>query len=150
MKHDKTISIERVAEEDVNALYALLQASGLSLDGLNAHLSTALVAKEGGQVVGSAAMEDYGASALLRSVAVAAPLRGTGLGHQLVEAAIGLARQQQTQRLYLLTETAADWFPRFGFAPIPRAAADPAVQVSVEFTTACPDSAQAMLLELRK
>ncbi|MBI3958926.1 MAG: GNAT family N-acetyltransferase [Chloroflexi bacterium] len=148
MKPDKTISIEPVAEGDVHALYRLLQASGLPLDGLNEHLSTALVAKEGTQIVGSAALEVYSGSALLRSVAVAEPVRGTGLGRQLVEAAIGMAHQQQVQRLYLLTETAAEWFPRFGFAPVERTEVDAAVQRSVEFTSACPTSARAMKLEI--
>lgn len=148
MKPDKTISIESVSEKDVPALYELLQTSGLPLDGLDKHLSTALVAKDGGQLVGSAALEVYGESALLRSVAVAEPLRGTGMGRQLVKAAIGQANEQAVQRLYLLTETAAEWFPRFGFAPVERSAVDPEVQRSVEFTAACPASAQAMLLEI--
>ncbi len=146
---DKTIAIESLGQEDVATLFDLLQISGLPVDGLDKHLHTAIVAKAGGRIVGSAALEVYGDSALLRSVAVAEPVRGTGLGRQLVEAAIGLARQQQTQRIYLLTETAADWFPRFGFAPIARSAVDSAVQQSIEFTGACPASAQAMQLELR-
>ena len=149
MKPDKTISIESVGEGDVPALYGLLQESGLPVDGLNAHLSTALVAKAGTQIVGSAALELYGHAALLRSVAVAESVRGTGLGRQLMEAALETARQHRAQRLYLLTETAAEWFPRFGFVPVERSAVEPAVQQSVEFTGACPDSAQAMLLELR-
>ncbi|HRJ43254.1 MAG: GNAT family N-acetyltransferase [Caldilineaceae bacterium] len=148
MKTEKTIAIEAVAEEDVPGLYGLLSASGLPLDGLDGHLSAALVAKEDGQIVGSAALEIYGESALLRSVAVAQPLRGTGLGRQLVEATLEAARSRQIQRLYLLTETAAEWFPRFGFVPIERIAVEPAVQQSVEFTAACPTSAQAMKKEL--
>lgn len=148
MNPEKAISIESVAEGDVPALYELLQASGLPVDGLAAHLSTALIAKTDSQILGSAALEVYGESALLRSVAVAAPQRGTGLGRRLVEAALETARRYQTQRLYLLTETAAEWFPRFGFVAVERSAVDSAVQRSVEFTAACPASAQAMLLEI--
>ena len=149
MKPDKIVSIEPVAEGDVPALYDLLQASGLPVDGLAAHLSTAFIAKNDSQILGSVALEVYGKSALLRSVAVAAPLRGTGLGRQLVEAAFDLAHRQRVQRLYLLTETAAEWFPRFGFTPTDRADVDPAVRASIEFTSACPDSAQAMQKDLR-
>lgn len=149
MQPEITLSIEAVDPGDVPALYDLLRASNLPIDGLSAHLTNTLVVKANGQVVGSAALEVYGKSALLRSVAVAEPLRGSGLGRQLVEATLETAGRHQTQRLYLLTETAADWFPRFGFVPVERSAVDPAVQVSVEFTGACPASAQAMLLELR-
>lgn len=148
MKTDTEVSIEPVSQEDVPALYRLLQTAGLPVDGLASHLPTTLVAKVDGQLVGSAALEVYGQSALLRSVAVAEWVRGTGVGHRLVEAAVATARQQQMRRLYLLTETAAEWFPRFGFAPVQRSAVEPAVQQSVEFTSACPASAQAMLLEI--
>lgn len=148
MQPEVTLSIETVALGDVPALYDLLRASNLPIDGLSAHLTDTLVVKANGQIVGSAALEVYGRSALLRSVAVAEPLRGTGLGRQLVESAFDLARRQRVQRLYLLTETAADWFPRFGFTPVERSAVDPAVQASVEFTSACPDSAQAMQKDL--
>jgi len=50
--------------------------------------------------------------------------------------------------VYLLTETAAGFFPRFGFQPIQRAEVAPAVQQSIEFTSACPASAQPMRLVL--
>ena len=73
------------------------------------------------RVVGSAALEFYGKAALLRSVAVVAELRGAGLGHRLTGAALDLARQRGVTAVYLLTETAADFFPRFGFRPTQRA-----------------------------
>lgn len=150
MQPNKTITIEPVTTGDVPALHNLLQMSGLPLDGLDAHLSTALVARDGAELVGSAALEIYECAALLRSVAVSEPQRGTGLGRRLMEAAIGMAEQRQIERLYLLTETAANWFPRFGFIPVERAAVDSSVQHSVEFASACPVSAQAMLLDLQK
>jgi len=50
--------------------------------------------------------------------------------------------------LYLLTTTAADFFPRCGFRRIARADVAPAVQQSVEFTTACPSSALVMARQL--
>src|SRR2546426_9100157 len=50
--------------------------------------------------------------------------------------------------VYLLTETAGGFFPRFGFRAIPRDAVDPAVQRSVEFTSACPTSALVMVKQV--
>src|SRR2546422_5231008 len=43
-------------------------------------------------------------------------------------------------RSYLLTETAGQFFPKFGFTAITRAQVEPAVLESPEFTTACPKS----------
>ncbi len=102
----------------------------------------------GERLIGSAALELHGQAALLRSVAVAPEVRGQGLGWRLVEAALDLARRHGIVRVYLLTETAASYFERFGFHPIPRAAVEPAVQTSEEFTHACCSSAQAMLRAL--
>ncbi len=136
--------IEVAKAADLPAVLALLEASGLPQEGLADHFATALVARRDGSVVGSAALEVYGSTALLRSVAVAASLRGRGLGQRLARAALDLARQRGVSEVYLLTETASAYFPRFGFAPIERAQVPEAVRQSVEFTSACPDSAVAM------
>lgn len=99
--------------------------------------------------MGSAALELYGPAALLRSVAVRRDLRGTGLGRRLTEAALGLSRELGIEETYLLTETADRFFPRFGFRLVPRSEVPASVQRSVEFTSACPASARAMVLYLR-
>jgi amino-acid N-acetyltransferase len=99
--------------------------------------------------VGCAALELYGCVALLRSVAAARDLRGTGLGWRLTEAALELFRHLDVEEAYLLTETADLFFPRFGFRPILRSEVPRSIQRSVEFTSACPASARAMVLDLR-
>lgn len=133
---------------DLPGILALLSSARLPEAGVAEHLATALVAREGDQVVGCAAIEPYAGAGLLRSVAVAEQQRGTGLGIRLTEAAIALARTGRIQALYLLTETAAGFFPRFGFRPIPRDEVAPAVRQSIEFTRACPASALAMVKDL--
>jgi amino-acid N-acetyltransferase len=142
------IAIEPARATDLGGVLDLLQRSKLPTDDLERHLDTTLVARQNGAVVGSAALELYGTGALLRSVAVDAALRGQGLGHQLTDAALALARDKRVQTVYLLTTTAGDFFPRFGFRPIARADVAPPVQQSVEFTSACPSSAQVMAREL--
>ena len=133
---------------DLSEVFALLDHSKLPRAGLDRHLDTTLVATDGGRVVGCAALELYGAAALLRSVAVVPELRGRGLGRELTAAALALARRRRVRSVYLLTETAAGFFPRFGFRPIPRAEVDAAVRSSEEFTTACPATAQVMTAAL--
>jgi amino-acid N-acetyltransferase len=142
------VVIELVDATDRLAVLALLEHNGLPQDGLSDHWATTLVARAGGTIVGSAALEMYDKAALLRSVAVDQARRGQGLGQQLTQAALSLAKQQGVTEVYLLTETAADFFPRFGFRPVSRAQVAPAVQGSVEFTTACPASALAMIASL--
>src|SRR5574341_1550725 len=130
--------------DDWVGLLELLSTCGLPPDGLREHLGTLLVTHDKGRIIGSAALELYETAALLRSVAVAAPYRGQGLGHRLTEAALDLARARGMRDVYLLTETAHQFFPRFGFGPVGRDEVPESVKGSVEFTTACPKSAAAM------
>jgi amino-acid N-acetyltransferase len=135
------VSLDRCQPEDEPAVLRLLSDNGLPTDGLVDHFGTAVVARRDGRVVGCAALEVYPDGALLRSVAVEETLRGSGLGHQIVRAALDLARQQGTTSVYLLTTTAEGFFPRFGFRRIARAEVPAGVRTSVEFQSACPASA---------
>jgi amino-acid N-acetyltransferase len=142
--------IETAQETDIPALLALLQQSSLPIDGLRDHLSTVLVAREDEGVVGSAALECFGSVALLRSVAVVATKRDHGLGKRFTEAALEVAQARGITEVYLLTETAQHYFSRFGFHAIPRQAVVPAIHQSVEWTSACLETAQAMCVKLRE
>jgi N-acetylglutamate synthase-like GNAT family acetyltransferase len=86
------LAIEAVQAEDIPALFAVLERNGLPKDGLRDHLATALVAREGGGVIGRAALECYGTVALLRSVTIVAAQRGQDLGERLTRAALDLAQ----------------------------------------------------------
>ena len=132
--------IERATASDVPSVEALLAAAGLPLEGAAEAFAAGVVARDGEAVVGAAAVEPYGEAGLLRSVVVAEPLRGTGLGRELVGAAETVARDRGIRELYLLTETAADWFPRLGYTVVPREEARAAVGDSVEFTMVCATS----------
>jgi amino-acid N-acetyltransferase len=136
--------IESATERDLPGIRALLERLDLPLAGVDEHLATMLVVKEGEQVVGTAALELYDDGALLRSVAVDARLQGRQLGHQLTEAALRLATTHGANRVFLLTTTAERFFPRFGFEPITRDEVPSSVRASVEFQSACPASAIVM------
>ncbi len=143
-----TIAIAAATATDLPAILDLLERSKLPRAGLEGHLKTTLVARDGTRLVGCAAIESYGTAGLLRSVAVDAALRSQGLGQRLTRAALDLAQGHGIKMVYLLTETAGDFFPRFGFQPVTRAQVASVVQQSVEFTSACPASALVMQLEL--
>lgn len=142
------IDIRAAQPEDANEVFTLLSDAGLPLDGLREHLGTTLVARQGGGVVGVAAVEIYDDGGLLRSVAVDPKLRGSGLGRQLVERVLEMARARRLPALYLLTTTAAGYFPRLGFSAIGRDDVPPGVQQSIEFRSACPAGATVMMRRL--
>lgn len=139
-----SVTIERARPADVPAVLGLLAQHGLPVDGARDLAASMLVARTGGQVVGAAALERYADGGLLRSVVVDAAAQGAGIGKRLVEAILTWAGQDGLPAVFLLTTTAADYFPRFGFQPVSRAVVPVSVQASVEFQSACPASAVVM------
>ncbi len=144
------ITIEAAGAADLPAVLELLDSVQLPGEDLENHLDGMLVACRTGQVVGSATLEFYGESALLRSVVVDPGLQGRGLGVGLTQAALDLARERGVVRVYLLTETAGEFFPRFGFRGVARSDVAPEVTRSVEFGSVCPDTALVMQLDLEQ
>jgi N-acetylglutamate synthase-like GNAT family acetyltransferase len=125
----------------------LLQSAGLPRDGLDvcARDGMLLVARaDDGCLLGCVALETFGETVLLRSLAVTAGARGNGLGSALVARALGHARAAGAREAWLLTETAGPFFAARGWETADRAAAPAGVAGSVEFMGACPSSASAM------
>lgn len=142
------VSIRPARLDDLKGIAELLESAGLPTAGVADHLTGFVVAEAAGRVVGLAGLEVHGDDGLLRSVVVVPALRGRGLGARLTERILEAARAAKLGRLYLLTTTAEDYFPRYGFRRIHRDDASSDVKRSVEFREACPDSAVAMVLDL--
>lgn len=116
----------------------------------SSHLAHFLAAWDRSQLVGVVGLQLFGDAALLRSLAVASPYRGRGIGALLTEKAEEQARSQGVGVLYLLTTTAEDFFARYGYAVVERAAVPFAVQQTAEFQSLCPASAVCMVKHLGK
>jgi amino-acid N-acetyltransferase len=144
-----SVTVRAATPGDFPGVVALLEASALPTAGLNPSLPDFIVAEEGGRVVGAIGLEVYEDGALLRSAVVDAGRRGSGLGHDLVESLLLRAGAGGVRDVYLLTTTAEDFFPRFGFARISRDAVAESVRASEEFRGACPESAIAMHRRLK-
>jgi amino-acid N-acetyltransferase len=134
---------------DLPAVQALLRASELPLDGLDEQFgANYAVAVAEGQVIGVEGIERHGADGLLRSAAVVDAWRGRGVGDVLTRDRLDWARANGLRAVYLLTTTAADYFPRFGFVTARRDDAPDGIRASREFAEACPASAAFMCLPL--
>lgn len=136
--------VERADPGDLAAVEALLRDAGLPLVGVPAAFDTGVVARDGGTLIGAAALEPYGAAALLRSVVVRPFSRGTGVGWAMVSSIERLARDLGIDELFLLTETAEDWFAGLGYVPVDRSALPPDILASDEVSVVCADTAVAM------
>ncbi len=141
-------TISAATHDELPAILAFLASNGLPEAGLAEHATDLLVARQGSELIGTAALEIYGHEALLRSVAVSPYARGTGLGISLTLAALERARRGGAARVFLLTETAPVFFRKFGFADVDRGFVPDSIRATVEFGSACPASARVMALEL--
>ena len=101
-----------------------------------------------GELVGSGGLELYGDSALLRSVAVKETVRGKELGKKIVDDLVAQARNSKINNIFLLTETAKDFFTKKGFTIVARDEVPSQVRASSEFTHVCPSSAICMFYKL--
>ena len=143
-------ALRSAVEADYPAVAALLEAAGLPTGGIPRSLQDFLIAEsgDGGRILGAIGLEPYGSAALLRSAVVDPSERGSGVGHALVRALLVHATARGFRELYLLTTTAEEFFPRFGFERIGREEVPAAVRDSVEFRESCPASATVMRLRL--
>ena len=102
------------------------------------------VSEDDSGVIGAVALENFGTTALVRSLVVSPAYRGRGVASALVSRAELEAQRQGTARLVLLTETAQALFTRLGYRVIERNAVPDAVRQSAEFRSLCPASAVCM------
>jgi amino-acid N-acetyltransferase len=148
LMRESHVQIGKALPEDLPQILALLERCGLPFQGVAEARETTVVARKEGKIIGCAALEVYGPVALLRSVAVDPAHQGQALGSTLVQRQVQDAQHLDVHRIYLFTETACDYFPRFGFRLIDRSDVPPEIHTSVEWEVACPASAQAMVLRL--
>jgi amino-acid N-acetyltransferase len=138
------LKIRKARKSDLPAVEELLSASKLPLDGVREHFADFIVAEDDNRIQGVVGIEKYESVGLLRSAAVSPERRGIGIGGRLVEQVLERAEEAGIDELYLLTTTAENYFPRFGFAPTTREAVPNSLQSSAEFQGACPDTAIVM------
>jgi len=136
--------VAAASAEDLIAIRALLERSGLPTSDLESARPEFALIREGGRVVAAGALQRFGSSALLRSVVVDSDRRGSGLGRAIVGELERLARTAQINRLVLLTQTAVEFFAREGYRVIERSSAPEDMQGSEEFRSLCPSSATCM------
>lgn len=100
---------------------------------------------ENNRLMASGGLELYSDHSLLRSIAVREEFRGTSIGRMIVEDLMNRAKARSVKEIYLLTETAHDFFTKFGFEDIGREDVPDSIKASTEFSSVCPVSAQCMI-----
>jgi arsenate reductase len=133
--------IVAASAEDREQVRSLLEASLLPVDGLELAFPGGYVVARAPDILGCAGLEVHEGNGLLRSVAVRATGRHSGLGSRLVEDRVNAARSMRLRDIYLITTTAAPFFGRLGFELVDRAEVPEGIRQSAEFASICPGNA---------
>lgn len=134
--------------ETFESFRTLLKSSGLPADDLDFKRDLLVGYYEGDELVGTGGLEIYGPYALLRSLSVKMGIRGRAVGSTITEYLLAEAKKKNLQGIYLLTETARDFFLKKGFVEIARSNVPEEVKSSAEFSNLCSESAVVMTLAL--
>ena len=131
-----------------DAIMALLQSQNLPSKDLPQSLQDFYVVLEEEKLVGLIGMERYGLFGLLRSMVVHPLYRNRRIAEGLVALLEERAAASGIQAMYLLTETAENYFGRKGYTNVSREEVPADLKGSSEFSHVCPVSATVMKKEL--
>lgn len=142
------IALNSATLSDKAFLITLLHSLSLPTEDLPDTLDNFILAKENGQLVGSAGLEIYESYALLRSVAVDPAKQRSGLGKILCESILTDALEKKVSEIYLITTNAASYFEKQGFTLINRTHVPEAIRQTKQFSGICPASSLIMFKKL--
>ncbi|MBV8761185.1 MAG: UDP-N-acetylmuramate--L-alanine ligase [Deltaproteobacteria bacterium] len=153
--HDKLLDaigdpMRPARREDMADVRALLGSVGLTEEPARDDQFPSFVVLRNEQgLAGTVALDVLGDDAILRALAVTADSRGAGYGWMLADMAVAQARWRGVRRIYLLTESASDFFAaKFGFRVVDRSTLSKLVAASETFTAIKGAGQVAMRLDL--
>lgn len=137
------MKITPLGADEMPEVTALLGANGLPTADLSSAIRFLGVRDRTG-LEGIVGVERHGDLGLLRSLAVRADRRESGLGSALVLEVERIAAAEGLGALYLLTTTAERFFSRRGYTRVERDGVPAAIRGTSEFASICPASAAVM------
>jgi len=138
------IPIEPVNNKFREAIVALLESEKLPVHDLSPELDNFFIATDNGHVVGAIGLEIYKDDGLLRSLVVKKDYRKMKTGARLINELENFGRRSGLKNIYLLTESAEDYFKKKGYLKINRRNVPDSIKASSEWSLVCPDTAVLM------
>lgn len=144
----RSLPIVGLQPADLAQLESLLGAHHLPYEDCAEQLGIFCGVFDGNELIAAGGLEPAGEYALLRSIVVQVRYRARGLAQSISEQLIQQAETEGRVAVYLLTETAEDYFVRQGFEKVARGAVPATIARTRQFSSLCPDSASCMRMTL--
>ena len=139
----------RATEADSKIIRELLEENDLPSEDYEDHIESFIVVEESGKVIGIGGLEKCGAAAgLVRSIVVVPGHRGKRVANEIYMLIEDKAHNLGIKALYLLTESAAEYFKKLGFEVIERIEVPESVMKTRQFRDLCPASAVVMYRDI--
>ena len=142
--------IVRLHSEHLKQLETLLSSNGLPADDCAEQRDIFFGIFDDDELIAGGGLEAAGDYSLLRSIVVKPSFRGRGLARAISVYLLEQARSQGRVAVYLLTESAEKYFEDLGFVRVPRSRVPPAITLTRQFSSLCPDSASCLMTDLRR
>jgi len=133
---------------DIEQIESLLKECSLPVNDIVEYIDNFIVAEKDNKIIGLGGFEKHGDIVLLRSIAVTQEYRGEAIGKSIYQLLKSKISRVGVNNLYLLTETATEYFKNIGFTIKERINVPEAVMRTKQFKELCPSSAIVMFYEL--
>lgn len=136
-------------KEDIEKIELLLKECDLPTNDIKEHIDNFILVENENKVIGVAGFEIYSEIVLIRSVAVVQKHRGKFIGNKLYQLLESKIRNKGIKELYLLTESATEYFKKIGFTIKDRINVPESIIQTKQFKELCPETANIMYYDLR-
>ena len=133
---------------DLLSIERLLCSSHLPSEDIVGHIDNFVVIEENEKIIGVGGLEISGGVGLIRSIVVAPEHRGIGVGKKIFKLLEIKANDLGLNTLYLLTDSAEEYFRKLGFLTKDRTDVPLSVMETKQFKELCPPSATVMFRDL--
>ncbi len=139
------MEIRKCLLDEMNRIVDLVRLNGLDIsDREDWSENDYFVAVNNGQIIGCIGLQSVSNSGLVRSVTVDREFRSQGVARKMHSFLKGEARKREVTDLYLLTETARDFFLKLGYQDWDREQVPEFIGQTRQFSESCPKSAVLM------
>lgn len=139
-----------LTQEEQEALQDLLKSEKLCYNDIAEDGVTLFGVKIKHVHVGYFGFEQFNQDALFRSMLVQPDARKRGYGSLIWNEAKAKLKEMGVKNVFLLTDTAAQFFSKHGFVNIDRESVPESIANTTEFKEFCPDSSTCMKYEINE
>lgn len=145
---NKNMKIRQATDTDLVSVESLLKDNSLPFSDCGEHIDNFFLKEDKNNIIGIGGIEVYGSNGLIRSIVVTQDYRGKGVATEIMQTIKEKALYLGVKKLYLLTESANEYFEKHGFMAIKRTEAPETIMNTKQFRELCPSSAVIMYLEV--